>query len=170
MGENHKILFLICLEELHSLEAPTSFVFQLQLEGGSKPLVSQVTTRRRLKPLCSLDTTKRWLQPLVLTSSNCPYIEVEWWNHCHTITVRYTIVNLYQSTNNQLVTTCTNKLFQQLPYINLYHKQMHQPCTKFVQLTCHNNMSKQPVINLYHKQVHKPCTNLYQATCNQPVP
>jgi hypothetical protein len=36
--------FLICLEELHSLEAPTSFFFQLQLEGGSNPLVSQATT------------------------------------------------------------------------------------------------------------------------------
>jgi hypothetical protein len=45
-GENHKMLFLICLEELHSLEAPTSFVFQLQLEGGSNPLVSQATTSR----------------------------------------------------------------------------------------------------------------------------
>jgi hypothetical protein len=43
-GENHIMLFLICLEELHSLEAPTSFVFQLQLEGGSNPLVSQDTT------------------------------------------------------------------------------------------------------------------------------
>jgi hypothetical protein len=43
-GENHIMLFLICLEELHSLEAPTSFVFQLQLEGGSNPLVSQATT------------------------------------------------------------------------------------------------------------------------------
>jgi hypothetical protein len=31
------MLFLICLEELHSLEAPTSFVFQLQLEGGIQP-------------------------------------------------------------------------------------------------------------------------------------
>jgi hypothetical protein len=28
-GENHIMLFLICLEELDSLEAPTSFVFQL---------------------------------------------------------------------------------------------------------------------------------------------
>jgi hypothetical protein len=28
----------------------------------------------------------------------------------------------------------------------------------------------QPVINLYHKQVHRPCTNLYQTICNQPVP
>ena len=28
------MLFLIRLEDLHSLEAPTSFVFQLQLEGG----------------------------------------------------------------------------------------------------------------------------------------
>jgi hypothetical protein len=40
----HGMLFLICLEELHSLEAPTSFVFQLQLEGGSNLLVSQATT------------------------------------------------------------------------------------------------------------------------------
>jgi hypothetical protein len=42
-GENNKMIFLICLEELHSLEAPTSFVFQLQLEEGSNPLVSQDT-------------------------------------------------------------------------------------------------------------------------------
>jgi hypothetical protein len=39
-GENHRMFFLVCLEELHSLEAPNSFVFQLQLEGGSNPLVS----------------------------------------------------------------------------------------------------------------------------------
>jgi hypothetical protein len=38
--ENQGMVFLICLEELHSLEAPNSFVFQLQLEGGSNPLVS----------------------------------------------------------------------------------------------------------------------------------
>jgi hypothetical protein len=38
------MIFIICLEELHSLEAPTSFVFQLQLEGGPNPLVSQDTT------------------------------------------------------------------------------------------------------------------------------
>jgi hypothetical protein len=43
-GENHRMFFLIFLEELHSLEAPTSFVFQLQLEGGSNPLISQATT------------------------------------------------------------------------------------------------------------------------------
>jgi hypothetical protein len=42
--ENHGMFFLICLEYLHSLEAPTSFVFQLQLEGGSNSLVSQATT------------------------------------------------------------------------------------------------------------------------------
>jgi hypothetical protein len=44
VGENHVMFFLISLEELHSLEAPTSFVFQLQLEGGSNPLVYQATT------------------------------------------------------------------------------------------------------------------------------
>jgi hypothetical protein len=37
-------VFFLCLEELHSLEAPTSFVFQLQLEGGSNPIDSQATT------------------------------------------------------------------------------------------------------------------------------
>ena len=43
--------------------------------------------------------------------------------------MRYTIVNLYQ----QIWT-------------------MHQPVP-------------QPVINMYHKQVHQPCTNPYQTTC-----
>jgi hypothetical protein len=42
--ENHRMIFLICPEELHSLEAPTSFVFQLQLEEGFNALVSQATT------------------------------------------------------------------------------------------------------------------------------
>jgi hypothetical protein len=86
--------------------------------------------------------------------------------------VRYTVVNLYQSTCNQPVTTCTNNLCQDVPYINLYlnlyHKQMHQPCTKHVQIIYHNNLSKQPVINLYHKQVHQPCTNLYHKQVHQP--
>jgi hypothetical protein len=31
-GENHEMILIICIEELHSLEEPTSFVFQLQLE------------------------------------------------------------------------------------------------------------------------------------------
>jgi hypothetical protein len=44
LRENHIMLYFICLEELHSLEAPTSFVFQLQLEGGFNPLVSHATT------------------------------------------------------------------------------------------------------------------------------
>jgi hypothetical protein len=50
VGENHRTCFLICLEELHSLESPTSFVFQLQLEGGSNPLVSQATVEFLQKP------------------------------------------------------------------------------------------------------------------------
>jgi hypothetical protein len=43
-GKNHIMFFLIYLEELHPLEAPTSFVSQLQLEGSSNPLVYQDTT------------------------------------------------------------------------------------------------------------------------------
>jgi hypothetical protein len=39
--------------------------------------------------------------------------------------------------------TCTNMCQQ--PYINLYHKQVHQPCTNLY-------------LNLYHQRVHQPCT------------
>jgi hypothetical protein len=31
------------------------------------------------------------------------------------------------------------------PCTNLYREQVHQPCTKPVQITCHNNLSKQPI-------------------------
>ena len=31
------------------------------------------------------------------------------------------------------------------PVQNLCHEQVHQPCTKPVQITCHNNLSKQPI-------------------------
>jgi hypothetical protein len=45
------------------------------------------------------------------------------------------------------------------PVINLYHKQVHQPCTNLYQTT---------VINLYHKQVHptmyQVCTNHVSTT------
>jgi hypothetical protein len=39
------------------------------------------------------------------------------------------------------------------PVQNLYHEQVHQPCTK-------------PVQNMYHEQVHQPCTKLVQITCH----
>jgi hypothetical protein len=75
------MLFLICLEELHSLEAPTSFVFHPQLEGGSKPLFSQATTRGKLQLPNSLATTRRRLQPPMFSGYNrkvdtttCPYL------------------------------------------------------------------------------------------------
>ena len=61
-GENQGMLFFICLEELHSLEAPTSFVFQLQLEGGYNP---------QCPPAGS------WLQPPVLAPSCHPEVEIE---------------------------------------------------------------------------------------------
>jgi hypothetical protein len=74
------MLFLICLEELHSLEAPTSFVFQLQLEGGSNPLVSQATIRGKLQLPNSLATRRRRLQPPMFSGNNqkvatttCPF-------------------------------------------------------------------------------------------------
>jgi len=44
------MFFLICLEELHSLEAPNSLFFQLQLEGGSNPLFSSYNLREDSTP------------------------------------------------------------------------------------------------------------------------
>jgi hypothetical protein len=59
------MICLICLKELHSLEAPTSFFLQLQLEGGSDPLYFQATTRGKLQLPNSLSKTPYvlWLQP-----------------------------------------------------------------------------------------------------------
>ena len=106
-------------------EAPTPYFLKLKPEGFSNSPILWIQLEGGYNPLCSLATTGRSLQPPALAPSNCPNVEVEWWNHCHTITVRYTTI-----------TTCTN----------------------------------QPVINLYHKQVDQPCINLYQTTCNQLVP
>jgi hypothetical protein len=58
--------------------------------------------------------------------------------HCEIYYCKVVPINLHQ-------TTCTNNLFQHVPYINLYHKNVHQPCTKPVQITYHKNLSKQPI-------------------------
>ena len=64
------MFFLMCLEELHSLEAPTSFVFQLLLEGGSPPSFLGYNPREAPNPQFSgynqkEDTTLYvpWLEP-----------------------------------------------------------------------------------------------------------
>jgi hypothetical protein len=58
--------------------------------------------------------------------------------------VRYTVVNLYQSI---CITKCINHAptCTKQPVINMYHKQVHQPCTNLY-------------LNLYHQRVHQPCT------------
>ena len=135
VGENHIMVFIICLEELHSLEEPTSFFFQLQLEGGSNPLVSQVTTQGKLQLPNSLATTRRRLQPPMFSGYNrkvatttCPCSVLPPWSrsrmmeplsHYHYEIYRYKLVPInmnHASTMHQ-------------PVINLYHKQVHQPCT-----------------------------------------
>ena len=52
------------------MEAPTSFVFRLQLEGGSKPLISQDTTQGKLQLPNSLATTRQRLQPPMFSDYN----------------------------------------------------------------------------------------------------
>ena len=79
------MIFLICLEELHSLEAPTSFIFQLQLEGGSNPpsfsgykLMEDPTPQ--FSGYNKKEATTPYvlqLQPPILAPSNHPEVEVE---------------------------------------------------------------------------------------------
>ena len=93
-------------------EAPTPYFLRLQPEGSSNSPILWLQPKGGYNPLCSPTKNRRCLQPPVLAPSNRPEVEVEWWNHCHTITVIYIIVNLYQSTYNQPV---------------LFHKIMHTP-------------------------------------------
>ena len=133
--------FFICLEELHSLEAPTSFVFQLQLEGGSTPLVSRDATWGKIQLPDSLATTRRRLQPPLFSGYNwkvatatCPCLVLPPWSRSRMMEpLSHYHCEIYRCKN---VPT------------NLNHAStIHQPVP-------------QPVINLYHKQVHQPCTNL----------
>ena len=78
-------------------------ILWLQLEGG-------------YNPLCSSATTGSWLQPPVLAPSNRPEVEVEWWNQCHTITMRYIVVQLYQP----VPLTCIQSI--QLPCNQFVHE------------------------------------------------
>jgi hypothetical protein len=49
------------------------------------------------------------------------------------------LINLY---HKQVHRPCTNL------YLNMYHEQVHRPCTKPVQITCHNTLSKQPISSI----------------------
>ena len=77
-------------------EATTPYVLRLQPEGSSNSPILWLQPEGGYNPQCSPATTGRWLQPPILSPSCHPEVEVEWWNHCHTITVRYIAVNLYQ--------------------------------------------------------------------------
>jgi hypothetical protein len=84
VGENHIMFFLICLEKLHSLEAPNSIFFpsttgrRLQSPSFLGYNLREAPTPQfsGYNPLCFLDTTERWLQPHVLAPSNHPEVEV----------------------------------------------------------------------------------------------
>jgi hypothetical protein len=86
--ENHRMFFLVFLEELHPLEAPlfsncnwkeapTPLFIRLQLEGSSKSPIMWLQIEGGYNPLCSPTTTERWLQPPVLAPCNRPAVEVE---------------------------------------------------------------------------------------------
>jgi hypothetical protein len=68
---------------------------------------------------------------------------------------------MYQSTCTNYLNHASN-IHQPVPQhvINLYHKMCinHAP-----------TYTKQPIMNLYHKQVHQPCTNLYLNLYHQRV-
>jgi hypothetical protein len=72
-------------------------------------------------------------QPVPQPVINCTINK--WINHAPTCT-KQPVINLY---HKQVHQPCTNL------YLNLYHEQVHQPCTKPIQITYHNNFSKQPI-------------------------
>jgi hypothetical protein len=131
------MFFLICLEELHSLEEQTSFVFPLQLEGGSNPLVSQTTTRGKLQLPNYLATTRRRLQPPMLSGYN---------RKVATTTCPCSV----------LPPQSRSRIMQPLSH---YHYEIY-PCKPLPINQNHASTIHQLLINLYHKHVHQPCTNL----------
>jgi hypothetical protein len=90
--KHHLPLFSSC----NWKDVVTPLFLKLQLEGSSNSLILWLQPEGGYNPLCSLSTTGRWLQPPVLALSNHPKVEVEFCNHYHTITMRYTALNLYQ--------------------------------------------------------------------------
>ena len=187
------MIFLICLEELHSLEAPTSFVFQLQLEGGSNPLASQATTWGKLQIPNSLATTKRRLQPPMFSGYNqkvatttCPCPVLPPWNISRMMEpLSYYHYEIYRCKhvpiNLNYASTCTiNKCINHAPtctkqlVINLYHKQVHP--TMYEVCTNHVSTTHQLwLINMYqHHQLYTSCMcqliNYLSQPCTQHVP
>ena len=80
--------------------------------------------------------------------------------------MRYTNVNLYQSTcTKQPIPRCTKQ-----PVINLYHKQVHQPCTKYVRIMhqIHINYDSSRCTNIVNYKPHV-CANS-STTCLNLVP
>jgi hypothetical protein len=123
------MFFLICLEELHSL--------QLQLEGGSNPIVSQATTRGKLHLPNFLATTRMRLQPPMFFGYNrkvdtttCPctvqppesrsrMMEPLSHYHCDIYHCNHVPINLNHAS------TCTSTCNQPVPSTSA--STMHQP-------------------------------------------
>ena len=133
----------------------------LQPRGSSNSPIHWLQPEGGYNPLCSSATTRRWLQPPFLAPSNLPDTEVEWWNHYHIITVRYTAINLYHKKVHQ---PCTNLC------LNLYHQRVHQPCTKYVPIMhqIHINYDSSRCTNIINNTPHV-CVNS-STTCLNHVP
>jgi len=110
VGENHTMLFLTCLQELHSLEAPTSFFFHMQLEGGFNPLVSEATTWGKFQLPNYLATTTCPC-PVQLPWSRSRMMEPLPHNHCeiyHCKTIpTYSTTDLQPTYRTALQSICT---------------------------------------------------------------
>jgi len=104
-------------------EASTPFIFRIQSEGSPNSPIIWLQSEWGYNPQCYSSTTGRWLQLPILFPSSRTKIYVKWWNHCHNVTVRYTIVNLYQF----VPTNCTQPIKiacdQPVPLIFLYKQK-----------------------------------------------
>jgi hypothetical protein len=114
---------------------------RLQPKGRSNSPILCLQLEGVYNPMCSLATTRRWLQEPIISLSNDPEIQVSnnWWNHCHTVTMKYATVNLYQS----VPTT--------------YNQPIPKTCSQPEPITCN-----QPVPITYHQPI-----TTYTTTCTE---
>jgi hypothetical protein len=110
--------------------------------------------------LCFPVATRRRLQPPSFSGYNLREAP----------TPQFSGYNQKEATTPYVLQTTTGRWLQP-PVLalsnHLNRSRMMEPLSHY---HCEIYHCKPVPINLYHKQVHQPCTNLYQTTCNQPVP
>jgi hypothetical protein len=121
------------------------------------------TTRRRLQPPYNQKVAKTTYHcPIQLLCRISRMMEPLSHYHCEINCCKPVPINMHQTTYTNNINHAST-IHQSVP-------QPEINCTINNCINHAPTCTKQHVINIYHKQLHQPCSNLYQTTCNQPVP